>query len=57
MIIEDEHGQNFEPIFYQDIQGGAMRRDLSFCELNAGTRELENMEMHFALRNDILDHL
>jgi hypothetical protein len=57
MIIEDEQGQNFEPIFYQAIQGGGMWRGLSFRELNAGTRELENMEMHFALRNDIMDHL
>jgi hypothetical protein len=57
MIIEDEQGQNFEPIFYQAIQGGGMWRGLSFRELNAGTRELENMEMHLELRNDIMDHL
>jgi hypothetical protein len=57
MIIHDEQGQDLEPIFDQAVAGGSMRRDLTFHELNAGTRELENFHTHFALRNDIIEHL
>jgi hypothetical protein len=57
MIIEDDQGQDLEPIFEQSIAGGDMRRDLSFHELNVGTRELEDMHTHFSLRNDIMDRL
>jgi hypothetical protein len=37
MIIEDEQGQDLEPIFYEAISGGGMRKDLTFRELNVGT--------------------
>jgi hypothetical protein len=57
MIIDDEQGEDLEPIFELGISGGGMRRDLTFRELNVGTRELENQYMHFALCNDIMDHL
>jgi hypothetical protein len=57
MIIQDEQGQNLEPIFDQAISGGGMRRDLTFRELNVGTRELENLHTHYSIRNDIIDHL
>jgi hypothetical protein len=57
MIIDNEQGEDLEPIFEQGISGGGMHRDLTFRELNVGTRELENQHTHFALRNDIMDHL
>jgi hypothetical protein len=41
----------------REFQGGGLRRDLTFCDLNVGTRELENLHTHYALRNDIMDHL
>jgi hypothetical protein len=57
MIVEDEQGQDLEPIFEQPIRGDGMRRDLTFWELNVGTRELENLHTHYSLHNDIMDHL
>jgi hypothetical protein len=57
MIIHDEQGQNLEPIFDQGIFGGGLRRDLTFRDLNVGSRELENLHTHYSLRNDIIDHL
>ena len=57
MIIHDEQGQDLEPIFYQAVASGSMLRDLTFRELNVGTWELENFHIHFALRNDIIEHL
>lgn len=57
MIIDDEQGQDLEPVFDQGISGGGLRRDLTFHDLNVGTRELENLHTHYALRNDIMDHL
>jgi len=57
MVIQDEDGEDLEPVFNQPIGSGHMQRQLTFCELNAGTRELENMQAHYGLRNDVIDHL
>ena len=57
MIIQDEQGQNFEPIFEQPIGGGQMRQHMTFWELNTSTTELLNAQTHYTLRNDIIEQL
>lgn len=57
MIIEDEQGQDLEPIFDQAISRGGMRKNLTFRELNVVAQELKNLHTHCSLHNDIMDHL
>jgi hypothetical protein len=57
MIIEDESGLGFEPIFDPTLGGGHMLRDFDYFDLDLGTRQIENINMHFSLRNDIIDQL
>ena len=51
MITDDEHGLSLEPFAER------VRHPLSFRELQSYTKDLENIEAHFALRNDIMEHL
>jgi hypothetical protein len=57
MIIEDEQDLGFEKLSGNHVDVGQMHGDFTYCELEAGTREIENIHTHFALRNDIIDHL
>jgi hypothetical protein len=57
MIIEDEQHLGLEQLFCNQPGVGLMHRDFSYRDLEAGTREIENIHSHFALRNDIIDHL
>ena len=57
MIIEDERGLSLEPFADWGLPVERVRHLLSFRELQSGTRELENVEAHFALRNDLIEHL
>ena len=57
MIIEDEQGLSLEPFADWGLPVERVRHPLSFRELRTGTRELENVEAHFALRNDLMEHL
>jgi hypothetical protein len=34
-----------------------MQRGLTFREFNRATREVENMQTHYSLRNDMIEHL
>ena len=57
MIIQDESGLDLEPFFDEGLKGGCMGGGLSFLELREGTREIENVDSHFSLRNDLIEHL
>jgi hypothetical protein len=57
MIIQDESGLDLEPFFDEGLMGGRMGGGLSFHELREGTREIENADNHFSLRNDLIKHL
>jgi len=57
IVIQDEDRENLEPMFNQVIGSGSVQCEHTFCELNAGIRELENMEAHYSLHNDVIDHL
>jgi hypothetical protein len=57
MIIEDEQDLGFEELSGNHVGVGQMHGDFTYRELEAGTREIENIHTHFALRNDIIDHL
>ena len=57
MIVEDKHGLSLEHLYERPLQVGHMRRDFSYYDLTTGTREIEDMSSHFALRNDLIDHL
>jgi hypothetical protein len=57
MIIEDEEDLGFEQLPGNHVGVGQMHGDFTYRELEAGTREIENMHTHFVLQNDIIDHL
>ena len=57
MIIQDESGLDLEPFFEEGLRGGRMGGGLSFFEFREGTREIENADIHFSLRNDLIEHL
>ena len=57
MIIEDEHGLSLEHLYDRPLQVGHMRRNFSYYNLAVGTKEIEDVNSHFALRNDLIDHL
>jgi hypothetical protein len=49
--------RTLEQLFGQPVAAGEMHSDFTYHDLEAGTREIENIHIHFALRNDIIDHL
>ena len=57
MIIEDERGLRLEAFHDWGVGGGSSRPHLSFREMQIRTRELESLDHHYALRNDLIDHL
>ena len=57
MIIDDKQDLNLEPIFDRTIGGGQTRAHFTFRELHEGTWEIEDTNRHFALRNDVMEHL
>ena len=57
MIVEDEHGLSLEHLYERPLQVGHMQKDFSYYDLAAGTREIEDVSSHFALRNDLINHL
>jgi hypothetical protein len=57
MIIEDEQNIQLEQLFGNHVHVGQIHGDFTYRELEAGTREIENIHAHFAMRNDIIDHL
>jgi hypothetical protein len=57
MIIEDESGEDhLEPLF-QNGPSLHLKRDLMFDMLVAGMEELENVDSHYSLRGDLMEHL
>ena len=57
MIIEDEQGLPLEPFDDWGLPVESTPLPFTFHDLQSGTRELENAESHFALRNDLIEHL
>jgi hypothetical protein len=57
MIIEDESGEDHLEHFFQNGPSVHLRRDLTFDMLIARTRELENVDSHYSLRIDSMEHL
>jgi hypothetical protein len=57
MIVQDEQDEDFESIFDLPMRGGSMQRGLPFSALRADVRDVENVAIHFKLRNNIVDHL
>jgi hypothetical protein len=50
MIVQDEQDEDFESIFDLPMR-------LPFSALRADVRDVENVAIHFKLRNNIVDHL
>ena len=57
MIIEDEEEQGLEAYFDRAVEIGRMQSQLTYQELESGTRDLENVSAHYTLRNDLIEHL
>ena len=57
IIIEDNSRLGLEPIFDPILGGGHMLRDFDYFYLDEGTREIEDINMHFFLKNNIIDHM
>jgi hypothetical protein len=57
MVIHDEQGKDLEPLFTPGVTDGDMPRGLTFRALNRATREIENIQTHYSLRNDVIEHL
>ena len=57
MIIEDECGLRLEAFQDWDVGEGSSRPHLSFREMQIRTKELKSLDRHYALRNDLIDHL
>jgi len=57
MIIENEQGLSLEPFADLGLLVERVRYLLSIRELQSGIRDLENVEAHFALRNDLMEYL
>ena len=57
MIIRDEQREDSEPLFTYGITDDGMRRGLTFREFNKATREVENMQIHYSLQNNMIEHL
>jgi hypothetical protein len=57
IIIQDKSGLDLEHFFDHGLRGGRMGGGLSFQELREGTIELENMDSHFSLRNNLIEYL
>ena len=57
MIVKDKHILSLEQLYDRPLQVGHMRRNFSYYDLAAGKREIEDVSSHFALRNDLIDHL
>ena len=57
MILEDEKGLHLKP--FVDLGGPSQNTPIPFTfrDLQDGTKEVENVETHFASRNDLIDHL
>jgi hypothetical protein len=57
MVVEDEMGLNLEADFDQGERQPIEQPPLNFHDLNAGVRQIEDIEQHYILRNDIMQHL
>ncbi len=55
MIVEDEEIEGLEPCF--DATTSHIGQGLSFVEYKNGIQEIKNVDMHFKLWNDMIDHL
>ena len=56
MIIEDERDHNLSAVL-EPVRVGNTHRNLNFEEYLQNQVEIQNMELHFQLRNDLIEHL
>jgi hypothetical protein len=56
MIIEDEQGLDLEEVVPEDPRV-RVQRHFTFQDFQRGTSEIENSNIYFALRSDIIRHL
>jgi hypothetical protein len=57
LIIEDESNCNLEPLFDVGSNVSHLKRGLSFEEYCQGTTQIENVVIHYNLKNDLVEHL
>ena len=57
MIIEDKEGQGLEACFDRAVETRRMQSELTYQELESSTRDLKNVSAHYALMNDLIEHL
>jgi hypothetical protein len=57
MILDDEWGLDLEQLFDGNFVLPPRRRNLTFHELRKGTHHIEDIQAHFSLRNDLIEHL
>ena len=57
MIIEDKRGLYLEPFTDWRIPEERSQRDFTFKKLKLGIREIQSVDSHFTLCNDLIDHL
>jgi hypothetical protein len=57
MILDNERGLNLKQLFDGNFVLPPRQRNLTFHELQEGTRQIEDIRAHFSLRNDLIEHL
>ena len=57
MIVEDEQGLGLKHIYNRPLEHGHKQKEFIYSNLEAKTREIEDVSSHFALRNNRIDHL
>ena len=57
MILKDENELGLEHFVDCGVPVGITPSPFIIYDLQSGTREIMNVESHFALRNDLIDHL
>jgi hypothetical protein len=55
VIVEYEESEGLKPCF--DATTIHIEQRISFVEYKNGIQEIKNVDMHFKLRNDMIDYL
>jgi hypothetical protein len=56
MVIEDEQGQGL-PISVHEVPLPTLEPDITFQQFARGVAAIENEELHYSLRGDLIEHL
>ena len=57
IISDDERELDLECFYDVSLERGCIQRNFTFQDLDVGTREIEDISSHYALRNDPIDYL